>query len=94
MQIWGAPRRRKQEEKTMADENLTCEEVIKHLMDYLDHEIDGEAAHNIERHLESCRGCFSRAEFERHLKEHVHGAGSQAAPDSLRARIKHIVDKF
>jgi mycothiol system anti-sigma-R factor len=63
-------------------------------MAYLDHEIDSEAAARIEHHLEACRGCFSRAEFERHLKEHVHAAGSQTAPDSLRARIKQIVEKF
>ncbi|HEU0199455.1 MAG TPA: mycothiol system anti-sigma-R factor [Burkholderiaceae bacterium] len=78
----------------MAEPNLTCEEVIQQLMAYLDHEIDAEAAANIEHHLEACRGCFSRAEFERHLREHVHAAGSQTAPDSLRARIKQIVDKF
>jgi anti-sigma factor (TIGR02949 family) len=79
---------------TVANPDLTCEEVLKHLMAYLDHEIDAEVAANIEHHLEACRGCFSRAEFERHLKEHVHAAGAQTAPASLRARIKQIVDKF
>ncbi|HEU0204351.1 MAG TPA: mycothiol system anti-sigma-R factor [Burkholderiaceae bacterium] len=78
----------------MADENLSCEEVIKQLMAYLDHEIDAEASARIEHHLESCRGCFSRAEFERHLKEHVQAAGAQKAPESLRARLKQIIDKF
>lgn len=78
----------------MVDPKLTCEEVIQQLMAYLDHEIDGAAAANIEHHLEACRGCFSRAEFERHLKEHVHAAGSQTAPATLRARIKQIVEKF
>jgi anti-sigma factor (TIGR02949 family) len=78
----------------VADSDLTCEEVIKQLMAYLDHEVDSEAAANIEHHLEVCRGCFSRAEFERHLREHVRAAGAQRAPDSLRMRIKQIIDRF
>ena len=73
---------------------MTCEEVLKHLLAFLDREIDGQAAVEIEHHLETCRGCFSRAEFERKLKAQLRDAGVSSAPESLRARIKQIVDKF
>jgi mycothiol system anti-sigma-R factor len=73
---------------------MTCEDVLKHLVAYLDREIDSEAAAEIEHHLESCRGCLSRAEFERQLMAQVRAAGASSAPDGLRARIKEIVDKF
>jgi anti-sigma factor (TIGR02949 family) len=78
----------------VTDPTLTCEQVIEHLMAYLDREIDADAAAAIEHHLESCRGCFSRAEFELHLKEHLRSAGSRKASRGLRARLKQIVDKF
>jgi anti-sigma factor (TIGR02949 family) len=94
MQIWGAPSLSNPKGHIVAEPDLNCEQVLAHLMAYLDHEIDAEAAARIEHHLEACRGCFSRAEFERHLKEHVHAAGSRTAPESLRARIKQIIDKF
>jgi anti-sigma factor (TIGR02949 family) len=78
----------------MSKSALTCEEVLKHLVAYLDHESDAHTAAEIERHLERCRGCYSRAEFERQLKARVRAAGSRAAPERLRARIKKLVDEF
>jgi mycothiol system anti-sigma-R factor len=73
---------------------MTCEEVLKHLVAYLDRETDASTAADIQRHLEQCRGCFSRAEFERLLKTQVHAAGSCSAPERLRARIRKLVDEF
>jgi anti-sigma factor (TIGR02949 family) len=73
---------------------MTCDEVLKHLVPYLDREIDRETAAEIDRHLESCRGCLSRAEFERQLKAQLRAAGARSAPGTLRARIRQIVDKF
>lgn len=73
---------------------MSCEEVLRELLAYLDREIDAETAARIDRHLDACRGCFSRAEFERQLKARVKAAGEKAAPGRLRARIKDIVDKF
>lgn len=73
---------------------MTCEEVLERLLAYLDRELDDRTWAEVEHHLESCRGCFSRAEFERRLKAHVRAAGESAAPESLRARLKHLVEKF
>jgi mycothiol system anti-sigma-R factor len=73
---------------------MTCEEVLRQLIAYLDREIDATAAAEIEHHLEHCRGCFGRADFERQLKAQVRAAGMRRAPATLRARIKDIVDKF
>ena len=78
----------------MSEPTLTCEEVLKHLVAYLDRETDGHTAAEIEHHLEKCRGCFSRAEFEKQLKAQVRAAGSRAAPERLRARIRKLVDEF
>ena len=73
---------------------ISCDEVLEHLFAYLDREIDQETAAEIEQHLERCRGCFSRAEFERRLKAQVRDAGASPASGRLRARIKDIVEKF
>lgn len=73
---------------------MTCEEVLAQLFAYLDRELDDETLAEIERHVETCRGCFSRAEFERRLKAHVRAAGESAAPESLRARLKHLIESF
>lgn len=73
---------------------IGCDEVLEHLFEYLDRELDQETAAEIEHHLEHCRSCFSRAEFERRLKARVRNASSSPASERLRARIKEIVEKF
>jgi anti-sigma factor (TIGR02949 family) len=78
----------------MSKPTLTCEEVLKHLVAYLDRDTDAHTAAEIERHLEQCRSCYSRAEFERQLKAQVRAAGSRSAPERLRARIRKLVDEF
>jgi anti-sigma factor (TIGR02949 family) len=78
----------------MSKPTITCEDVLKDLLAYIDRETDANTAAEIERHLKECRGCFSRAEFERMLKAKLRAAGSRTAPERLRARIRKLVDEF
>ncbi|HEX9686513.1 MAG TPA: zf-HC2 domain-containing protein [Burkholderiales bacterium] len=78
----------------MPKPTVTCEDVLKDLLAYIDRETDANTAAEIERHLKECRGCFSRAEFERMLKAKLRAAGSRTAPGRLRARIRKLVDEF
>ena len=73
---------------------LRCEEVIAHLVAYLDGEIDDKKRAEIDRHLEECRGCFSRAEFEKRLRNKVEELGKANASASLRRRLDELIDKF
>jgi len=73
---------------------LSCEEVIGKLLEYLDRELDAAAQQEVERHLEACRGCFSRAEFERRLRVRVAETGDVKAPESLRERVRTLVARY
>jgi anti-sigma factor (TIGR02949 family) len=73
---------------------LSCEEVIGKLLEYLDRELDAAAQLELERHLETCRGCFSRAEFERRLRARVAETGDAKAPESLRKRVRALVARY
>jgi anti-sigma factor (TIGR02949 family) len=75
-------------------DHIRCEEVIVHLLTYLDGEIDAEKRAQIDRHLAECRGCFSRAEFEKKLRERITQLGDEKAPASLQQRIKTLIDEF
>lgn len=78
----------------MTDDVLTCEQVIEHIFDWLDRELDQTTQDRIERHLEMCRDCFSRAEFEERLRQKVRAAGSQPVPDRLQRRIREMLERF
>jgi anti-sigma factor (TIGR02949 family) len=75
-------------------DHIQCEEVIAHLLAYLDGELDDVKRAQIDRHLEACRGCFSRAEFEKELRNRVKQIGEGKAPASLKSRIKSLIDSF
>ena len=72
---------------------ISCDEVIAHLFAYLDDETDREKRAYIERHLEECRACYSRAEFERGLRAKVGQLGDKEAPAALRRRVKTLLDR-
>ena len=73
---------------------LTCEDVLEHLFSYLDQEVDEEMHTDIEHHLQQCRECYSRADFEQRLKQRIADTGESEAPEKLRRRIKTIIDRF
>ena len=78
----------------MSDREIPCEEVIAQLFAYLDGDLEHAHSIDIDRHLERCRDCYTRAEFERRLREKVRDASNAAAPERLHRRIKGILDRF
>ncbi|MDZ5699512.1 zf-HC2 domain-containing protein [Chelativorans sp. M5D2P16] len=75
-------------------QDLRCEEVIDKLLEYLDRELDAETDEALARHMETCRACFTRAEFERKLRARVNETGKVKAPESLRRRVRAIVEHY
>lgn len=78
----------------MNPRELSCEEVIARLFDYLDRELDDRQAAEIEHHLARCRDCFSRSEFEKRLRARLATGASQPAPPRLQRRIRRLLDDF
>lgn len=74
--------------------DIDCDEVMRQLFDFLDDEVDMTAHEEIHQHVEECRSCFSRVEFERQLRERVQGAGKDSAPESLHRRITDLMKNF
>lgn len=77
-----------------AQGGISCEEVIAHLLAYLDDETDAEKRFYIERHLEDCHACLTRAEFEKALRAKIRQLGEKETPAALRQRVKALLDQF
>ena len=78
----------------MSHDHISCEEVIERLFDYLDRELDEDISAVIDRHIEHCRDCFTRAEFEKRLREKVAKSAQVEAPERLQRRLKGILSNF
>ena len=73
---------------------MSCAEVLSKLYVYLDNEVDGPTEADIEHHLHDCRECFSRAEFEKKLKQRVAHSGMESTPDDVQQRLKSLIKRF
>lgn len=78
----------------MRKDHISCEELLEQLFEYLDRELDGRTRAAIDHHLELCRDCFSRVEFEQRLRHRISDAGKQKAPDRLHERVRKIIDQL
>lgn len=73
---------------------IDCEEALRRLFDYLDAELAAEQRREMDHHLERCRSCFSRMEFERRLKAHMADLGTSEVPPALQQRVRTLIDDF
>jgi anti-sigma factor (TIGR02949 family) len=71
-----------------------CAEAVRHLATFLDGELDDAVGEELAAHLARCRSCYSRAEFERRLKEQVRATGREEVLPELKHRIRTIVQSF
>jgi mycothiol system anti-sigma-R factor len=73
---------------------IDCEEALRQLFEYLDAELHGGSQREMEQHLEHCRSCFSRVEFERRLKAYTAEAGHEPVSPGFEQRIRGLIDTF
>lgn len=73
-----------------------CLHAMDHLYAYLSGELDDkpEQFAVVEHHLGHCRSCFTRAEMERVLNERLGKSGKAKTPETLKKRLRKLIDKF
>jgi anti-sigma factor (TIGR02949 family) len=70
---------------------IDCEKALTLIFELIDHELKGHEREAMQHHLETCKSCYSRAEFERRLKgklKTLHDAETSAA---ARGRIEKLL---
>ena len=78
----------------MTRRELDCEQALKRLFDFLDHELDAEERDAMQHHLDTCRSCFSRADFENRLKGRLTSLREQEPSASAAERIRRLLESF
>ena len=72
----------------------TCEEALKLLAAYIDHELGSNEHLAVEEHLKLCRSCCSRAEFEQHLKAELAQLRRTDVSPGFKRRIQELIGQF
>jgi anti-sigma factor (TIGR02949 family) len=73
---------------------IDCEQALRQVFEFIDHELKGDDRAAMERHLHTCKSCFSRTEFERLLKERVGELRDEGASPHLSQRIGRLLKSF
>ncbi len=67
---------------------IPCEEASARLFEYLDGELEGVSDEEVRLHLEVCKACYPRVQFEKHFIEALHRSRNGGrASESLRKRV-------
>jgi hypothetical protein len=67
---------------------------VKRLLELIERELGDEDREAVERHLQTCRSCLSRAEFERTLKGKLQALSHSEVPSKTLDRITVLIQKF
>lgn len=78
----------------MTRREIDCEQALKRIFEYIDHELDDNERAAMQHHLHTCKSCFSRAEFERRLKNKIGELREEKAGAAVSARIKGLIRSF
>jgi anti-sigma factor (TIGR02949 family) len=73
---------------------INCEEALRLLAAFLDGDLRPGTRESIERHLDMCRSCFSRAEFERRLKGELGRLGREEISPTFERRVRQLLASF
>jgi len=74
--------------------DVSCEESIRLVLEYLDNELEHHDQKALEQHIHKCRSCYTRVEFERRLKNMVKAAPEDKAPEGLVHKIRKLSENF
>ena len=77
-----------------SNEIRSCEDALRLLAAHIDQELDPAARRRMDRHLETCRSCYSRAEFEKRLKASIGELGREPVRPELAVRVQTLIRTF
>jgi anti-sigma factor (TIGR02949 family) len=78
----------------MTKREIRCEQALRQIFQYVDHELDDTERAAMEHHLHTCHSCYSRMEFERRLKAKLGELKKDEADPMVRERIKRLLESF
>jgi anti-sigma factor (TIGR02949 family) len=74
--------------------NINCNEAFYQVFDYIDNYLKDKSRTEFERHLETCKHCFDRVEFEKLLKARLRSLQPTTVSDRLRKRVDTLLNQF
>jgi len=78
----------------MRKNQINCDQALRQVYAYLDQELGERERVAMQEHMRTCKGCFSRMEFERLLKGKVRALREEKATPRVSKRIRSLLKAF
>ena len=73
---------------------ISCREAVSRIFELLDGMIKRSQKQELDEHLDTCRDCCNRLEFEKLLKEKLMQLSVTKTPKRLSRRIEKLLKNF
>lgn len=74
--------------------DVSCEEALSRVYEYLDGELDPESQERIHRHIEICRRCYPFFDFERLFLDYIEEKGlTSERRERLQERVLRVLEE-
>ena len=67
--------------------SIDCADVVAQLYEYIDEELDAETIAKIRKHLDLCKRCYPRYDFEKAFLRFITEHGRTPAPAGLKRKV-------
>ena len=78
----------------MTKKTIDCAEAVRLLAAFLDRGVTPSEDEQVQAHLQTCRSCYSRAEFERRLKESLIPLRRESPHPDFEQRIRRLLQEL
>jgi len=77
----------------MSPKDISCQEALRSVYEYLDGELHAEDAEAVRHHFEICERCYPHLKFTASFRDAVHRAAhhQEPAPSELREKVGAIL---
>jgi len=72
--------------------DIDCQEALKLVAAYVDKQAEGDDTEALEKHLDSCRHCFDRVEFEKLFKNRLRALKVDVSSMNLSPKVRQILE--
>jgi hypothetical protein len=73
---------------------IDCERALAWIFQFIDHELKSPECEAMQHHLQTCKSCYSRVEFERRLMGKLTELRDAEASVTARERIVKLLKSF
>lgn len=75
-------------------EEISCEEAVQRVYEFLDDELTEEKTREVRCHVEQCKRCYPMYNWEKMFLEFVQGrAGREESNPALREQVEELLDR-